>query len=231
MKISAKSLAVGAVTAALTVVFGAMPYVFLIPVLFTCVTRSGKAAFAESLFFGVVSLCFSFASASPVAAAFVEHPWLPILPRIFVGMASYGAYAGLRALCRRRTGKLARALPVVVACAVGPLVNTGLIVPLLWAVSRNVRALGAVWVSTTLLSGVIEWVACVAVVPSLAFTVGKALRLPAYLPPAPTEETCTAAPTEEGMAAEEGTATEESAPTKESETYTAAPTGHERKGV
>ena len=53
--------------------------------------------------------------------------------------------------------------------------------PLLWAVAGNSLGLGVVWVSSTLISGAIELCVALAVVPPLAVTVGKALRLPDYV--------------------------------------------------
>ncbi len=183
MKNNVKTIAVCAVTFALTAVLGLLPYVFLIPLLFTCVTRDWKLTLAESLFFGVLSLCYAYISPAPtpVSIAFMENPWLPIVPRLFVGLGCHGAYVLMRRAFRGKTGKAAVAVPVIVACAVGSLLNTGLIVPLLWAVAGNSLGLGVVWVSSTLISGAIELCVALAVVPPLAVTVGKALRLPDYV--------------------------------------------------
>ena len=65
MKNNVKTIAVCAVTFALTAVLGLLPYVFLIPLLFTCVTRDWKLTLAESLFFGVLSLCYAYISPAP----------------------------------------------------------------------------------------------------------------------------------------------------------------------
>ena len=183
MKNNVKTIAVCAVTFALTAVLGLLPYVFLIPLLFTCVTRDWKLTLAESLFFGVLSLCYAYISPAPtpVSIAFMENPWLPIVPRLCVGLGCHGAYVLMRRAFRGKTGKAAVAVPVIVACAVGSLLNTGLIVPLLWAVAGNSLGLGVVWVSSTLISGAIELCVALAVVPPLAVTVGKALRLPDYV--------------------------------------------------
>ena len=115
MKSNVKLITVGAVTLALTAVLGLLPYVFLIPLLFTCVTRGWRMTFFESLCFGVLSLLYAFMSpASFVAAAFIANPWIPIIPRIVAGLGCHATYVGLRRVCKGES-KFMRALPVVAA--------------------------------------------------------------------------------------------------------------------
>ena len=131
MKNNVKVITVGAVTIALTIVMGWMPYVFLVPLLFTCVTRSWKIALFESAFFGVLSLVYSFIMpTSFVAIAFTQNPWIPIVPRIAAGMGCYGVYTGLKKLFKSG-GKASVIVPVTVACAVGSVLNTATVVPCL----------------------------------------------------------------------------------------------------
>ena len=75
MESKAKGVALCAVYLALTLVFGLLPYVFLIPLLLASVTTNYKTSFVVSLFFGAVSLLYAFTGGSSiVAAAFVAQP-------------------------------------------------------------------------------------------------------------------------------------------------------------
>ena len=177
MKINAKAIAVAAVTFALTVVLGALPYVFFIPLLFTCVTRGWRMTVAQSLFFGVLSLAYAFVMPTPVATVFTKNPWIPIVPRLLAGLGAHGVYVLLRKVMKG-DGKAAVTVPVIAACAVGSLLNTALVVPcLIWRDSSLiVPVLGQTFVSAAIELGI-----AVAVVPPLAVTVGRALRLPNYV--------------------------------------------------
>ncbi len=178
MKTNVKLITVSAVTFALTAVLGLLPFVFLLPLLFTCVTRDWKLSLIEGLFFGVLSYAYSFINptGAGVGAIFIENPWIPIVPRVLVGLGCHGVYAGLKKVCK---GKASVVVPVTVACAVGSLLNTALVVPcLLW----RAKSLFIPILAQTMLSAVIELVVSVTVAPTLAITVGRALRLPDYLP-------------------------------------------------
>lgn len=180
-----KTVTVLAVTFALTAVLGLLPYVFFVPLLFTCVTRDWKTSLIESLFFGVLSLVYSYAMpASPVAAMFIKNPWIPIVPRLIAGMGAFGTYTLLRK-CFRKQSNASVWVPVVVACAVGSILNTATVVPcLVWRGGNlfgRYKLTAAVLVGQTLISGAIELAVSVFVVPPLAVTVGRALRLPDYV--------------------------------------------------
>lgn len=178
MKNHVKLITVGAVTLALTAVLGLLPYVFLVPLLFTCVTRDWKMSLLESLFFGVISLLYSFMGGGVVAVTFVQNPWIPIVPRVLAGMGCHGVYVLLHKACARKEGKAAIVLPVTVACAAGSILNTGLVVPcLLWRAGDLFLPVAV----ETLISAAIELAVAIAVAPPLAITVGKALRLPDYV--------------------------------------------------
>ena len=185
MKNHVQFVTVAAVTFALTAVLGLLPYVFFIPLLFTCVTRGWRMTVAESLFFGVLSLVYSYVSpASFVAAAFIENPWIPIVPRFLAGLGCHGTYVLLRR-CVKGESKAATVVPVIAACAVGSLLNTALVVPcLVWrggSLFGSYELTAALLVGQTLISGAIELAVSVTVAPSLAITVGRALRLPDYI--------------------------------------------------
>lgn len=208
MKLNVKTICVAAVTFALTAVLGLFPYVFFIPVLFTCVTRDFKTSALEGLFFGVISLCYSFLSPTPVALAFTRHPWMPIVPRLLAALGCHGVYLLLRKATKGRTGKVARALPVVVACGVGSILNTATVVPCLLLFGGNAfgSATPAMFLAETMVSAAIELGVAFLVASPLALTVGRALRLPDYLPPrhkAPDAPSETEAKAEESPAAAE----------------------------
>lgn len=186
MKNNVKLITVSAVTFALTAVLGLLPYVFFVPLLFTCVTRDWKMTVLESLFFGILSYCYSFMSPSFVAVTFIANPWIPIVPRLIAGLGCHGVYVGLKKAFGNSDSKAALIVPVVAACAVGSILNTAIVVPcLIW---RGGSAFGtyeltaALLLTQTLISGAIELAVSVTVVPSLAITVGRALRLKNYVP-------------------------------------------------
>ncbi|MDE6398868.1 MAG: hypothetical protein K2L51_06065 [Clostridiales bacterium] len=185
MKNRVQLVTVAAVTFALTAVLGLLPYVFFIPLLFTCVTRGWRMTVLESLFFGILSLVYAYAMpASFVAVAFTKNPWIPIVPRLLAGLGCHGTYVLLRR-CIKGDSKAAQVVPVIVACAVGSLLNTALVVPcLVWrggSLFGNYELTAALLVGQTLISGAIELAVSVTVVPTLAVTVGRALRLPDYV--------------------------------------------------
>lgn len=185
MKTNVKLITVSAVTFALTAVLGLLPFVFLLPLLFTCVTRDWKMSAIEGLFFGVLSYAYSFINptGAGVGAIFITNPWIPIVPRVLVALGCHAVYAALRKVCK---GKAAIIVPVTVACAVGSVLNTALVVPcLLW----RAKELFIPILAQTMISAVVELVISVTVAPTLAITVGKALRLEGYIKHVPKADT------------------------------------------
>ena len=175
MERKAKAAALCAVFLALTAVFGALPYVFLLPVLIASVTTDFKTSLIVSVFFGVISLLYALMSGSLVAVAFVAQPWIPIAARIFVGPAARGAYLLTNKIVRKE-GRLKKILPVCIGGAVGSLVNTALVVCLLVLTSGSVEVGGVTviaYVSVMLISGAIELAVNTIVLPPLALTLGR----------------------------------------------------------
>lgn len=181
MKSHVKTICVMAVTFALTAVLELFPYVFFIPVLFTCVTRDWKISLGEGLFFGVLSLCYAFIWPTPVAIAFTRNPWMPILPRLVSVLGCHGLYVLLRRATKNKEGKVARVLPVIVACGVGALLNTATVVPCLFLFGGKEFA-AAVLLTEIMLSAAIEFGIALLVAAPLALAAGRALRLPDYMP-------------------------------------------------
>lgn len=175
MQRKAKSIALCAVLVALTAVFGAIPYAFLIPVLLAAVTTDFKTSFVVSTFFGVVSLLYSLMGGSVVAVAFVANPWIPIVGRIFVGPAARGAYVLVNKAIKKE-GKLKSVLPRTVGAAVGSLANTVIVVSLLVLFAPNAgleETTVIVYVPIMLISGAIEFAVNVLCVPPIALAVDK----------------------------------------------------------
>ena len=177
MNTKSKTVAVCAVLVALTAALGAIPFVFLIPLLFACVTQNVKISAFMGLVFGVVSFLYSLMGGSVVAAAFVQAPWIAIVPRIAVGFIAHGTYVLCKKLIKDK-GKVSRVLPYSISAGVGSLSNTVLVVALLMIFMRD-TTLGDItvylYLPTMLINGAIEFVVCVALVPTLALSVGKAL--------------------------------------------------------
>ena len=185
MKNHVKTITVCAVTFALTAVLGLLPYVFLIPLLFTCVTRDYKLSIAEGLFFGLLSLAYSFISPAPtpVALAFMSHPWIPVVPRVLVALGCHFSYVGLRHAFRKKQGKSAVVIPVTLSCAIGSILNTALVVACLMMVKAYEfgELMPLVFIAEVAVSGAIELGVSILVAAPLSCTVGRALKLPDYM--------------------------------------------------
>lgn len=175
MNSRSKYIAVSAITLALVVVLGAIPFVFLVPLLFTCVTSKWKMTIVTSLFFGVVSLIYSFMGSTIVSLAFVSAPYIAIVPRIIVGIVAHGSYV-LSCKIIKKNSKLFKILPISIATTLGCVTNTGLVVLGLWLFAPNI-ALGnmtiLLYIPTMLLFGLIELIVCNIVVPPIALTIKK----------------------------------------------------------
>lgn len=175
MQRRSKSIALCAVFVALTAVFGAMPYVFLLPVLLAAVTTDFKTATIVSVFFGVISLLYSLMGGSVVAVAFVANPWIPIVGRILVGPAARGVYVLMRKAIKSE-GKAKTVVPAALGAAAGSLTNTAIVVTLLAIFAPNAgleEVTVLVYVPTMLISGVIELVASILLVPPIALALSK----------------------------------------------------------
>lgn len=174
-----KTLVLYAITFALMIVFGLLPYVFLLPLLFICVTADWKMAAVSGLMFGVISFCYAFAGSSLVALAFIEAPWIPIVPRLLVGIGTHFAFSAAKKIVRGE-GKFARSLPYAIAGAVGSILNTGLVVTCLILFTPDLALNGVVmyvYAPTLLIAGAIELAVNTLLLPPIALTVQKALRM------------------------------------------------------
>ncbi len=112
---------IGAVIVALTVILGWMPVVFLVPTLFACCAFGWGMSLFAALTFGVISLIYSFIMpSSPVSLAFINNPWIPIAPRLLVGLVAHGFYF----LINRCFSDSKRWIAASLTAIAGSLVNT-----------------------------------------------------------------------------------------------------------
>lgn len=175
MQRKAKSVALCAVLVALTILFGAIPYAFLIPVLLAAVTTDFKTSLVLSSCFGVISLIYALMGGSVVALAFVANPWIPIVGRLLVGPAARGAYM-LADRAIKKEGKFKSVFPRSIGAAVGSIVNMAIVVSLLVLFAPNVGLEDVtviVYVPVMLISGAIELAINVLCVPTIALAVDK----------------------------------------------------------
>jgi len=130
LNIKTKTITLLAVSLALMFALTPIPFVslFLVPLLFLGCTQKWYIATIGGLMFGLVSLMYSFVvPVGIVAYAFMAAPWIPIVPRIFVGLVTAFAFSGFRRLFKGK-GKMSRILPYNLAATIGTLTNTVLVV-------------------------------------------------------------------------------------------------------
>lgn len=171
----AKTVTLCAVFVALTAVFGAIPYVFLLPLLLVAAIGDFKTSLIVSLFFGVISLLYSFAGGSIVAVAFIAQPWIPIVPRLFVGPAAHGVYVLTDRLIKKE-GRAKRILPALFSAIAGSLTNTALVVLCLVLTVPSLELAGVtilVYVPVMLVSGAIELAVNVIALPPVVAVMNK----------------------------------------------------------
>ncbi len=187
MKINTRSLTLAATLAALCAVTGFIPYVFFLPVTVAATTLSlGTVAFVGAAF-GCISLAYSFfMAASPVSMAFVQAPYIAIVPRILAAIGAFGVFK-LITLIAKPESKGARFAVASVSAGIGSLLNTAFVVELLVLVMPY-SELGGItiiaYVPTMLISGAIECACMAALTPPISLTLertvlnGRAFRKP-----------------------------------------------------
>ena len=176
MKINTRSITLAATLAALCAVTGFLPYVFFLPVVVAAATLTvGTVAFV-GLAFGCISLAYSFIMPSSlVAMAFINAPYIAIIPRILAALGCFGFYKLLmRVFKPQKSG--ARFAVVSASAAVGSLLNTALVVGALVLILPNLEMGGITmiaYVPTMLISGAIECACMAALAPSIVLTLEK----------------------------------------------------------
>ncbi len=172
MKINTRSITLAATLAALCAVTGAIPYVFFLPVMVAATTLSvGMVAFV-GLAFGCISVAYSFMMPSSfVALAFVEAPYIAIVPRILAALGAFGIYKLIVKLAKPKS-RVGSAVSCAVAAATGSLFNTGLVVGSLILLKPELL-LGGVTLIELFISGAIECACMALLTPPVSLTLDK----------------------------------------------------------
>ena len=177
MKISTRSITLAATLTAMCFVTGLLPYVFFLPVTVAATTLSvGIAAFV-GFAFGAVSVAYSFLipTGSFVGVAFMQAPYVAIIPRVIAALGAFGAYKLIEHIAKpqKRAAKFAA---VSASATIGSLLNTALVVSMFVLILPNLTAGGAtlvVAVPQMLISGAIECVCMAAITPPITLTLNK----------------------------------------------------------
>lgn len=174
-----KVIALCAITLTLIIVLGALPFVFLVPVLYTACSRKWGMSIIASTFYGVVSLCYAFMGSSFVSLAFIQAPYIAIVPRIFVGIIAHGSFV-LSQKFFKGESRLQKILPISIATSLGSIANTalvilGMIIFLPEATFGGITLF--VYIPTMLIFGVIELIVTNIIVPPLVIAVNKAVKI------------------------------------------------------
>ena len=176
MNIKTRTITLAATLTALCFVTGFLPYVFFLPVTVAATTLSlGVTAFV-GLAFGAVSIAYSFLMpTSMVAAAFIQAPYIAIVPRVIAAVCGWLCYALIMRLAKP-IKKPARFAAVALPSAVCSLLNTALVVGALVLILPNLEMGGITmiaYVPTMLISGAIECACMAALAPSIVLTLEK----------------------------------------------------------
>ena len=177
MKISTRSISHAAPLTAMGFVTGLLAYVFFLPVTVAATTLSvGIAAFV-GFAFGAVSVAYSFLipTGSFVGVAFMQAPYVAIIPRVLAALGAFGAYKLIEHIAKpqKRAAKFAA---VSASATTGSLLNTALVVSMFVLILPNLTAGGAtlaVAVPQMLISGAIECVCMAAITPPITLTLNK----------------------------------------------------------
>lgn len=177
MKISTRSITLAATLTAMCFVTGLLPYVFFLPVTVAATTLSvGIAAFV-GFAFGAVSVAYSFLipTGSFVGVAFMQAPYVAIIPRVLAALGAFSAYKLIEHIAKpqKRAAKFAA---VSASATIGSLLNTALVVSMFVLILPNLTAGGAtlaVAVPQMLISGAIECVCMAAITPPITLTLNK----------------------------------------------------------
>lgn len=177
MKISTRSITLAATLTAMCFVTGLLPYVFFLPVTVAATTLSvGIAAFV-GFAFGAVSVAYSFLipTGSFVGVAFMQAPYVAIIPRVLAALGAFGAYKLIEHIAKpqKRAAKFAA---VSASATIGSLLNTALVVSMFVLILPNLTVGGAtlaVAVPQMLISGAIECACMAAITPPITLTLNK----------------------------------------------------------
>lgn len=141
-------------------------------------------------------LSFAFSPLIPVPGAGKGSLWALVIcfvPRILCGVLPYYVYKGLHRLLSRKDTSLSKTLPLVVAGALGAVVNTVVVMGLIrlvladgFASAKNIPidAVSGAIMAIVLANGVPETLASAVLTPAVCLPIMKVFRLDRHLPKA-----------------------------------------------
>lgn len=181
-KISSKDIAVCAVAVALMFALAWLPVAaFLIPVIFVSCNYKWRHGLIVGVFAGGVTLMYSFVAGAAnnelhlvIALAFIM-----VVPRILVGLFTSLAFWGSKQMIKGET-RFKRILPYNIGASAGVITNTALVVSSLMLLFPDFVIFGLnarqYWWALVLV-GLAELIVVNIIMPSLCFTVGRALKI------------------------------------------------------
>lgn len=176
MKINTRSITLAATLTALCAVTGFIPFVFFLPVMVAATTLSiGMVAFV-GLAFGCVSLAYSYLMPSSIVSfAFIDAPYIAIIPRILAAIVAFAVYKLIEKLGKPKS-RVGRVASCSIAAATGSLLNTALVVGMLVLILPSLsfgEYTTMTYVPVMLINGAIELVCMAVLTPSVSLTLGK----------------------------------------------------------
>lgn len=176
MKIQTRSITLAATLSALCAVTGFFPFVFFLPVMVAATTLSAGVTAFVGLAFGAVSIAYSFLQPSgTVAAAFIQAPYIALIPRVLAALGAFGLYKLVMRLAKPKS-KIGRAAAVGGAAATGSLLNTALVVSMFVLIMPDMQAGGVPLIAAVpemLISGAIECACMALLTPPISLTLER----------------------------------------------------------
>ncbi|NLZ25265.1 MAG: ECF transporter S component [Clostridiales bacterium] len=200
--LTTREIAVSALLLALILIFILVPIptnvvdlavIPLLAVFVACQAEGGKIGIIMGALFGVASLIGAFTRPNLLSPAFY-NPLVSVIPRVFVGIATYFSYAGMRkvtskALVKKHDKKTAKRLSILlssaVSSAVGVITNTGLVLSMI-ALFNYGKMFGDVVIGTALFAGILltnflpELAIAIVITPGIVLSLRAALKKKEY---------------------------------------------------
>lgn len=166
-----KRLVVIAIFTALSAVFCPIPFCFMLPLIMASIWFDWITALAMGAIFGVISYLYSLMGGSPISIAFLQYPYIAILPRCLVGIATHGVYKLISKCTAKSENMFVKfTIPAGVAGMIGSLVNTagvlGMFALCAWNAIIEDTAM-TVLLASWAISGVIEAAIALILTPSV----------------------------------------------------------------
>ncbi len=178
MKIQTRSITLAATMAALCCATYMIPFVFFIPVTVAATTLSLGLTVFVGLAFGAISVAYSFLFPTGlVATAFVQAPYIAILPRVIAAMGAFGIYKLITYFLKPQK-KSTRAAAISVSAATGSILNTALVVGMMVLIMPTLSdgsQTVLVYSIELIIRGAIECVCMALLTPPITLTLEKAV--------------------------------------------------------